>query len=97
MTKSLLISHEAEDDIREAFIWYSSKNQQLADLYESEVSQALSLILSNPLYYQVRYDKIHVKFLARFPYGIHYRIAKNVVVIIGVYHTHRSPRKWRKG
>ena len=53
-------------------------------------------ILRNPDAFQKKYRNIKIRFISRFPYGIHYRFEKNEIVVIGVFHTSRSPKNWSK-
>jgi hypothetical protein len=53
-------------------------------------------ILRNPEAFQKRYKNIKIRFISRFPYGIHYIRIENVITVIGVFHTSRSPKNWSK-
>jgi hypothetical protein len=45
---------------------------------------------------QIRYDDIRICFLNRFPYGIHFQLSGNNVLIIGIYAMKEDPEKWNK-
>jgi len=51
-------------------------------------------ILNLPLGYQIRYRDVRIKFIRRFPYGIHYLVEPGHIIIIAVFHTSKSPSKW---
>jgi len=33
-------------------------------------------------------------FLKKFPYGVHFNIIENEIIIVAVFHTSQSPKKW---
>ncbi len=53
-------------------------------------------IQKNPLKIQIRYEQIRVSFLKKFPYGIHFNVTENIILIIAVFHTAVDPKKWVK-
>lgn len=95
MSFTLEITEEAESEAREAFLWYNEVDHILADRFESELSQAMNSIIDNPNKYQIRYKSIRIKFLESFPYGIHYVVEHETILVLGIIHTLRSPGKWR--
>ena len=72
MSYSIEIADAAEDDIREAFLWYEDQKEDLGSLFENHTNKAIDSIQSNPLKTQIRYGNTRVSFLEKFPYGIHY-------------------------
>lgn len=34
------------------------------------------------------------KSVSRFPFGVHYKLEENKIIILGVFHTSRSPKHW---
>jgi toxin ParE1/3/4 len=90
----LLISDESRLDIFDAFSWYESHRISLGKDFELCLEAGLDQIRKNPLIFQKRYKDIHIYFIERFPYGIHYLIEENSVKVFGVFHTSRNPRKW---
>lgn len=91
---NLLISEAAELDIREAFLYYEEQSEKLGYRFERNVKSAMKGIKKAPLQNQVKYHEIRVKFLAKFPYGIHYLVKQEAVIIIAVFHTSQNPSIW---
>jgi len=56
----------------------------------------ISEIIRTPTAYQKRYKNVKVLFISRFPYGIHYIINPENIIIVGIFHTSRSPKNWSK-
>ena len=98
MAYSIEISETAEDDIREAFLWYEDQKDDLGNLFESHVSKVIESIQRNPFKTQIRYGNTRIFFLEKFPYGIHFRVneQEKSILIVAVFHTSRTPEKWTK-
>ncbi len=96
MMYNINISEAAEEDVREAFLWYEDKKEGLGMEFKLLFSQAVESIQSNPLKTQVRYANIRVFFLDRFPYGIHFKVTDHDVLIVSVFGTKEHPKKWTK-
>ena len=95
MSYSLVISDAAELDIREAFLWYEDQQVKLGLSFEKHISKTIDTIKKNPLKVQVRYNQTRVAFLKKFPYGVHFNINANEIIIIAVFHTSQNPKKWK--
>jgi plasmid stabilization system protein ParE len=96
MNYTLAISEAAEEDVRNAFLWYEDKQQGLGMDFELLFNEAIDSIISNPLKIQIRYGKIRVFFLTRFPYGIHFIVTGNTILVVAVFATKDNPEKWTK-
>jgi len=96
MNYFLTISEAAEDDIREAFLWYEEQLPNLGTRFEEHISSAMLKILENPLKFQVRHDRVHICFLKKFPYGIHFVLNEDEILIVSVFHTSRNPKRWKQ-
>ena len=96
MIYDLWISEGAENDIREIFLWYEMQKENLGFEFEMQIDSTIALISQNPFLIQIRYNQIRVAFLNRFPYGIHFILNGNQILIIAVFHTSRNPAKWPK-
>lgn len=93
----LSISEAAELDIREAFLWYEDQKDNLGLTFEKHISKTIQTIQKNPLKIQIRYNQTRVAFLKKFPYGLHFNVFDNEIIIVAVFHTSQSPQKWSKG
>lgn len=96
MIYELSISEAAENDISEAFLWYEMQKENLGFEFEKYLVKTIDHIQQKPDLIQIRYNKIRVAFLNKFPYGIHFVISNNQVLIVAVFHTSRDPEKWPK-
>lgn len=94
MSFKLLINDEALLDIEDAFVWYQKIEPNLSEVFEKELYLSLEQILKYPYIFQLKYKNVKVIYLKKFPYGIHYVVNEKTIIVIGVFHTSRSPKKW---
>jgi hypothetical protein len=62
----------ARQDIKEAAVWYDSKESGLGKRFVSEVRQKVNLLTKNPHSSATRYDEVKTAVLDVFPFMIHY-------------------------
>lgn len=93
---SLQFTKEALFDIEEIVLWYEEQREGLSYDFELCLEAGISEIIRTPTAYQKRYKNVKVLFISRFPYGIHYIINPHDIIVIGVFHTSRSPKNWSK-
>ncbi|MBL4754690.1 MAG: type II toxin-antitoxin system RelE/ParE family toxin [Flavobacteriales bacterium] len=55
----------------------------------------IATIKTNPELFAVKYKQTRVAVVKRFPYGIHYVVEKDRIVILAILHTSRSPKLWK--
>ena len=79
-----------------AVLWYEEQRLGLSFDFELCLEAGIDEVLRNPEAFQKRYKTIKIKFISRFPYGIHYICIENKITVIGVFHTSRSPKNWSK-
>jgi len=87
----ILIRAEAEDDLREAFLWYEDKRFGLGYDFLLQIEVGLKFIERNPKVHQVEYKGTREHFVKRFPYKIIYFLENNKIVILAVIHSKRNP------
>lgn len=87
---------EALFDVEDVVIWYEEQRIGLSYDFELCLEAGLDEISRNPNAFQKKYKNVKIRFISRFPYGIHYRFEKDEIIVIGVFHTSRSPKNWSK-
>jgi len=87
---------EALFDIEAIVLWYEEQRLGLSYDFELCLEAGIDEISKNPQAFQKRYKNIKIRFISRFPYGIHYLFIENEITVIGVFHTSRSPKNWSK-
>lgn len=96
MKFEIQISDETERDTTEAFLWYEKQKSGLGICFEESLDIAFHLIISDPFICQVRYRKIRIFFINKFPYGIHFLISDYTIKVVPVFHCAMDPKSWNK-
>lgn len=94
MSFTLLISDSAYLDIADAGEYYDLQRPGLSNEFESCVKEGYKDIVLAPYAYQIKYKGIRVKYIKRFPFGIHYLVEDDVIYVEAVFHTRRNPKRW---
>ena len=91
MTKPIVISHPAAQDLDDVYSWYERQKVGLGPRFLSAVNVTLQSIQRTPAGYQSIYQSYRKAVLGRFPYVIFYRDEVDQIFISAVFHTSRSP------
>ena len=94
MNYKIVIVEEAKLDFRTTLDWYKSIQPKLGNKFANSFKESLKIIKSNPLLFQIRYDKTRVALIENFPYLIHFNNYDNIIVITAVFHTSRNTEIW---
>jgi plasmid stabilization system protein ParE len=95
MSRRTFVRQEAQTDIREAALWYESREVGLGLRFVGEVRTSLSLISANPLRFPVLAEDVRRALLNGFPYSIYFLTSAHTVSVIAVLHQHRHPQSWK--
>ena len=87
---------EALFDIETVVLWYEEQRIGLSYDFELCLEAGIEEVLRNPEAFQKRYKQVKIRFINRFPFGIHYIVNNEIITIVGVFHTSRSPSNWLK-
>ena len=68
----------------------------LGDAFADEIEAGFRQILAAPQAWRAIEDEVRRYLVRRFPYGIHYTIERETVVIWAVKHLHREPDYWQQ-
>lgn len=94
MIYEVVLSDAAIRDIEQAVVWYEERRKGLGYEFELSLEAGITFLERHPLSCPKKYKDIRVKFIKRFPYGLHYEVIDNSVKIIAVFHMKRSPYRW---
>lgn len=91
------LSDEAEKDLVTSFIWYEEQRIGLGGRFIESVEQSLQVIEQFPKAFPIIFRKKVRRYpIKGFPFIILFIIRTNYVDVLGVYHTHRNPKVWKK-
>ncbi len=83
----------AEAELEAASDVYSALNPELGRRFLAEVDLAVSLAAENPKAYAiVDADIRHVR-LRRFPHALYFRVVRDVLVVLALFHPARDPSR----
>ncbi|MBU2914372.1 type II toxin-antitoxin system RelE/ParE family toxin [Reichenbachiella agariperforans] len=96
MAYAVEITKAAEEDIRDAYLFYTEQNNGLGHAFEVRLQQAVDSIHTFPFKSQTRFEQTRIIYLKKFPYGVHFRIDKSnsTILIVAVFHTSRDSDLW---
>lgn len=85
-----------ETDLLEASAWYDDRSPDLGSAFSRKVREAIDSILRNPTTFLSTDRGVYYRRVDRFPYIVIFRLPGNEIRILGVIHTSRSLKGWRK-
>ncbi len=95
MNRQIAVRPEAENDVEGAVAWYSSERVTLALAFIDNLDRLLLRIRETPLEFPEVAAGVRRALMARFPYGVFFKLIADRVVVFGVLHLHRNPDIWR--
>jgi plasmid stabilization system protein ParE len=95
MNRRTVVRREAQIDVREAALWYESREPDLGVRFASEVRTSLHLIANNPLRFPLVDEAVRRALLHSFPYCIYFLTSADDIVVIAVLHQHRHANAWQ--
>ncbi|MEW6095732.1 MAG: type II toxin-antitoxin system RelE/ParE family toxin [bacterium] len=96
MKYKVIIRPEAEDDLKEAFLWYEDRRLGLGYDFLLQVDAGIMFIERNPEVNSLEYKGTRKHLIKRFPYKIIYLIEKERIIVLAVIHGKRSPNLLKK-
>jgi plasmid stabilization system protein ParE len=84
-------------DLREAVRWYDEQKPGLGSSFLSALEDILGRIEENPnLYPRILGALRRARFPRPFPHLVFYRVSRETLDIVAVFHPARDPEKWRR-
>jgi plasmid stabilization system protein ParE len=88
----LELLEQAREDLREAMLWYESKQEKLGIRLLKEVRKTLQSVVNNPKQFRKVKKSYRQVLVDTFPYIIIYEIIKEKIVVYRIFHTSRNPK-----
>lgn len=95
MSYSLRFRPEVVTDLKDGVRWYDDRREGLGAEFLRETRLTLDRIVQQPEHVAADATGIRSIRLHRFPYVVHYRIEKTMVVIFAVMFGGRDPSAWQ--
>lgn len=96
MAAKLVLAHEAERDLAEAYGWYENHRYGLGEEFLDCVDACINRICRSPETCEKVHENYRRSLLRRFPFAVFYEFAGNTVTVYCIFHTARDPEKWRE-
>ena len=94
MAYRLKFSGRAVREVGEAYEWYDAQSQGLGSEFEVAFELQLKRLEQVPLLYSEVLPGVRRTLLPRFPFGGFYVVKNDLVHILAVIHSARSPNRW---
>ena len=93
----IVVFHEqAEDELREAAMYYASRREGLGVEFIAEVRSATRILHEHPRLGHAISRRVRRLLVRRFPYAVIYRVEAGRLFILAVAHLKRRPGYWRE-
>ena len=92
----LIIKPTAELDAMDAANWYNHRLDGLGNEFLLALEAKISAIVRNPQQFAVIYKNIRRALTERFPFSVFFIVENEVVCVLAIIHTSRSPKTWKK-
>ena len=89
------LTPECADDISEAYAWYEDHRVGLGEEFLSRLDACIQLIVRHPEIHPVAHENYRRAMVRQFPYSVLFESTGDTVMIYGVFHVSRDPRKWQ--
>jgi len=95
VTTEIVFRPQAEAEARAAYRWYEAQKRGLGAQFADALDDVFQRIASNPFEFPALAGGIRRALLRRFPYGVYFRVHSDTIVVIGIIHGRRHPRRWQ--
>lgn len=94
MAYQVTVSERATREIGEAFEWYQEQQPGLGVEFLEALDVQFQSISRSPQLYAQTQRGVRRALLSRFPYAVFYAEKGEIISILAVVRTSRSPRRW---
>ena len=84
------------EDVQHVHAWYEEQGLGLGDRFIAEFFDSLAILKSNPTIFAAYYREVRHYLLKRFPYGVYFRVEKEEVIVLRVFHCSRNQSSLRQ-
>lgn len=83
-------------ELQEATIFYENQSKGLGIEFTKEINASINRIKQFPEGFATTFKNCRRCITNRFPYGIIYKLGKNLITIYAIMHLNRDPKYWLK-
>jgi plasmid stabilization system protein ParE len=89
------LNRAASAELGEAYDWYESERAGLGEAFLQEFMRVVRRIEEFPRFNPIVHSDVRRARLGRFPYSVFYRVDGVDILIMSVYHSRRTPKRWQ--
>jgi toxin ParE1/3/4 len=86
----VIVSPEAENDLKKIFSWYEDKRIGLGYDFLLQVDAGINFVKRNPEIHPIEYKGTRKHLIKRFPYKIIYLVKEEKIIVLAALHGKRS-------
>ena len=86
----------AKAEYYEIIEWYEMQQKGLGNRFYSLMNELFHKLERHPLHYSFYFKSFRHTIIKGFPYRVIFKVEKNIVHIVAIFHTSRSPKQLRK-
>ncbi len=75
---------------------YDEQRPGLGEEFIFEIDQAIVKAAASPERYPIVFDDIRRTVARRFPYSVYFRVRRDSMVVLSVFHGRRNPAVWQR-
>jgi plasmid stabilization system protein ParE len=90
----LIVRPEAEAEMGEAFDWYEERVPGLGSDFLLNVDAAFNAIRRKPQQFPLVHKNLRRALIRRFPFQVFFVLEEQRIVVLAVFHSRRSPKRW---
>ena len=95
MNRTVRLRDEADQDLASAASWYEQQRVGLGHEFLDDALSVFRLVAERPLSYPLVHRNTRRALMARFPFGIYFRVEQTQIVVVAIIHGSRHPHRWK--
>lgn len=96
MTLRVVFRRAARRELDDAADRYDEQRPGLGEEFIFEIDQAVVKAAASPERYPIIFGDIRRTVARRFPYSVYFRIRRESMVVLSVFHGRRNPAIWQR-
>lgn len=96
MSYTIRFLDEVADELGATVEWYEQRSEGVGLEFERDFFASVALVSRDPQLHQRVYGEFQRILLKRFPYALWFRMNRNVVVFVLLFHGSRNPATLRR-
>ncbi len=96
MTLRIVFRRSARREFDDAADRYDEQRPGLGEEFILEIDQAVANAAASPERFPVVFGDVRRAVARRFPYSVYFRVRRDAVVVLSVFHGRRNPAIWQR-